>query len=78
MLFESRVGGVALSMTASIFHFEFIGGVVVMPFGAFWKPLWILRASLGVFWGSFGDPLGEFVGVFGRPFWLLWGALGVL
>ena len=29
---------------------------------AFWRPLWILRASLGLFWGSFGGPLGDFLG----------------
>ena len=29
-----------------------------LPFGA----LWIQRASLGVFWGSFGGPLGDFLG----------------
>ena len=30
--------------------------------GAFWRPLWILRASLGVLWGSFGGPLIDFLG----------------
>ena len=24
--------------------------------------MWILRASLGLFWGSFGGPLGDFLG----------------
>ena len=50
---------------ASIFYFEFwfLWGVVLSAsFVAFWKPLWILRASLGLFWGSFGGPLGDFLG----------------
>ena len=50
---------------ASIFHFEFwfLWGVVLGAFlGGFWRPLWILRASLGVLWGSFGGPLREFLG----------------
>ena len=37
----------------------------------------MLMASLGVFWGSFGGPLGDFLGSL-DVFWLLWGALGVL
>ena len=43
-------------------------GVVLSGFlVAFWRPLWIQRASLGVFWGSFGGPLGD-----------LWGSSDVL
>ena len=30
--------------------------------GVFWKPLWVLRPSLGPLWGSFGGPLGYFLG----------------
>ena len=81
MLFESCVGEVAVAMTAaSIFYFEVwsLWGVVLSAsFVAFWSPLWILRASLGVFWGSFGGPLVDFllsldvllaaVGCLGRP-----------
>ena len=66
MLFESCVGEVAVAMTvASVFYFEFwfLWGVVLSAsFVAFWRPLWILRASLGLFWGSFGGPLGDFLG----------------
>ena len=62
VLFESCVGGVAVAMTfSSIFHFKFWfrWGVVLAAFlGAFWRPLWVLRASLGlllgVTWGSLG------------------------
>ena len=35
--------------------------------GVFWRPLWILRASLGLLWGSFGAPWGD-----------IWGSLEVL
>ena len=48
---------------ASIFHFEFwfLWGVVFGAFlGAFWRPVWILRASLGALCGSFGAPLDVF------------------
>ena len=66
MLFESCVGGVAVAMTvASIFHFEFwfLWGIGLGAFlGAFWRALWLLRASLGVLWGSFGGSLGDFLG----------------
>ena len=34
-------------------------------FDAFWRPLWVLRASLGVLWGSFGSPLGALLGSLG-------------
>ena len=66
MLFESCVVGVAVAMTfALIFHFKFwlLWGVVLAAFlGVFWKPLWVLRASLGLLWGSFGGPWGHFLG----------------
>ena len=66
MLFESCVGGVAVAMTfSSIFHFKFWfrRGVVLAAFlGAFWRPLWVLRASLGLLGGSFGGPWGDFLG----------------
>ena len=35
--------------------------------GVFWRPLWVLRASLGFLWGSFGAPWGD-----------IWGSLEVL
>ena len=77
MLFESCVGEVAVAMkVASIFYFEFwaLWGVVLSAsFVAFWRPLWILRASLGVFWGHLGVRWVPWT-----SFWLLWGALGVL
>ena len=64
VLFESCVGGVAAAMTvASGFNFEFwfLSGVVLNAFlVAFWRPSWIVRACLGVLWGSFGGPLGDF------------------
>ena len=80
VLFESRVGGVAVAMTfASIFHFEFwfLWGVGLGAFlGAFWRPLWNPK---GVPW-SIGGHLGvlwvTFWGLW-TSFWLLWGALGV-
>ena len=66
VLFESCVGGVAVATTvASIFYFEFwfLCRVVLTPFFvAFWRPFWLLRASLGVFSWSFGGPLGDFLG----------------
>ena len=66
VLFESCVGGVAVAMTfSSIFHFKFWfrRGVVFAAFlGAFWRPLWVLRASLGLLGGSFGGPWGDFLG----------------
>ena len=38
-------------------------GVVFAAFlGAFWRPLWVLRASLGLLGGSFGGPWGDFLG----------------
>ena len=81
MLFESCVGEVAVAMTvASIFYFEFwfLWGVVLSAsFVAFWRPLWILRASLGLFWGHLGVRWVTFWGLW-TSFWLLWGALGVL
>ena len=30
--------------------------------GIFWRPLWVLRASLGFLWGSFGAAWGHFLG----------------
>ena len=81
VLFGSSVGGVAVAMTvASIFHFEFwfLWGVVLNAFlVAFWRPLWILRASLGVFWESFGVLWVTFWALW-TSFWLLLGPLGVL
>ena len=50
---------------ASIFHFKFwlLWGVVLAAFlGVFWKPLWVLRAPLGLLWGSFAGPWGHFSG----------------
>ena len=66
VLFESCVGGVAVAMTfASIFHFKcwFLWGVVLAAFlGGIWKRLWILRAFLGLLWGSFGVLWVTFLG----------------
>ena len=64
MLFESCVGGVAGAMTvASIFHSEFwfLWGVGLGVFWGAWRPLWVLRASLGLLGGSFGGPWGDFL-----------------
>ena len=65
-MLESCVGEVVVATTvASIFYFEFwfLWGVVLNAFlGAFWRPWWMLMASLGVFWGSFGGPLDDFLG----------------
>ena len=70
-----------MAMTvASIFYFEFwfLWGVVLNAFlVAFWRPLWILRASLGVFWDSVGV-LWVTLWALWASFWLLWGPLGVL
>ena len=84
VLFESCVGGVAVAMTfSSIFHFKFWfrRGVVVAAFlGAFWRPLWVLRASLGLLGGSFGGPWGDFLGsleVFLAAVGCLRGPLGI-
>ena len=85
MLFESRVGGVAVAMTfASIFHFEF-GFLWVVFLMLFWMPFGTLFGSFG---GALGDFLGSYVvilaavgslggplGVQGRP-WLAAGRLG--
>ena len=35
--------------------------------GVFWRPLWVLRASLGLLWGSFGASWSD-----------IWGSLEVL
>ena len=92
MLFESCVDGVAVAMTfTSIFHFKFwlLRGVVLAVFlGVFWKPLWVLRASLGLLWGSFGAPWGDIwgsldvllaaVGCLRGPLWILGGSWDVL
>ena len=81
VLFERCVGGVAVAMTlASIFHFEFwfLWGVVLGSFlGVFWKPLRVVRASLGLLWGSFGGPWAHFLGPL-ECFWLLRRAMGFL
>ena len=55
---------------AAIFRFEFwfVWCVVLAAFlGASWRPLCVLRASLGVLWRSFGAPWGD-----------IWGSLEVL
>ena len=71
MLFGNCVVGAAVAMAvASIFRFEFwfVWCIVLARFlGAFCRPLWVLRASLGVLWGSFGAPWGD-----------IWGCLDVL
>ena len=78
VLFESCVGGVAVAMTVASFcnfEFWFLWCVVLRALvGGFWRPLWILRASLGVFWGSFGGPLSDFLGSLD----VLLGAVGCL
>ena len=45
--------------------------------GGIWRPLWILRAPLRVLWGSFGGPLGDFLGSLDVLLAAV-GALGVL
>ena len=81
VLFGNCVVGAAVAMAvASIFRFEFwfVWCVVLATFlGAFWMPLWVLRASLGVLWGSFGAPLADFWGSL-DALGLLWGALGAV
>ena len=66
VLFERSVGGVAVPMTlASIFQCEiwFLWDVVSGSFlGVFWKPLRVLRASLGILRCSFGGPGAAFLG----------------
>ena len=69
---------------SSIFHFKFWfrWGVVLAAFlGAFWRPLWVLKASLGLLGGSFGGPWGDFLGsleVLLAPVGCLRGPLGIL
>ena len=54
--------------------------------GVFWRPLWVLRASLGLLWGSFGAPWGDIwrssevlladLGCLGGPLGVLWVSKG--
>ena len=54
--------------------------------GVFWRPLWVLRASLGLLWGSFGAPWGDTwgslevllaaLGCLGGPLGVLWVSKG--
>ena len=62
--FREHIRAVAMTF-ASIFYlaFWFLSGIVSSPFlGAFWRLLWLLRASLRVLWGSFGGPWSDFLG----------------
>ena len=82
VLFESRVGGVAVAMTfASIFHFEFwfLWGVFLMlfwmPFGSLLDPKCVAWGPFGVVWGCFGSlfrVFGRHFGCCGVP----WGSFG--